>query len=66
MLLARFYTTGLILPREPPFDNDSSVIGLLTDVWLIVKGGGRTSQGSFHPSRDIEIKSTVDDIAVDL
>jgi hypothetical protein len=22
MQLARFYTTGLILPREPPFDND--------------------------------------------
>ena len=24
MQLARFYTTGLILPREPPFDNDGS------------------------------------------
>jgi hypothetical protein len=30
--LARFYTTGLILPREPPFDNDGSVIGLLIDM----------------------------------
>jgi hypothetical protein len=24
--LAKFYTTGLILPREPPFDNDGSVV----------------------------------------
>jgi hypothetical protein len=31
-----------------------------------VKGGGQTPQVSFHPSRDIEIKSTADDIAVDL
>lgn len=45
MQLARFYTTGLILP---------------------LKGGGRTPQVSFRPSRDIEIKSTADDIAVDL
>ena len=29
--LARFYTTGLILPSEPPFDINGSVIGLLTD-----------------------------------
>ncbi|KIJ97904.1 hypothetical protein K443DRAFT_9560 [Laccaria amethystina LaAM-08-1] len=43
--LARFYTTGLILP---------------------LKGGGRTPQVSFHSSQDIEIKSTADDIAVDL
>jgi len=27
--LARFYMTGLILPREPPFNIDCSVIGLL-------------------------------------
>jgi hypothetical protein len=27
--LARFYTTGLIIPREPPFDSNGSVIGLL-------------------------------------
>jgi hypothetical protein len=32
MHLARFYTTGLILPREPPFYNDGSVIGLLIDM----------------------------------
>jgi hypothetical protein len=29
--LARFYTTGLILPSEPPFDIDGSVIRLLID-----------------------------------
>jgi hypothetical protein len=29
--LARLYTTGLILPSEPPFDSDGSVIGLLID-----------------------------------
>jgi hypothetical protein len=31
VLLARFYTTGLILPSEPPFDRDGSVIRLLID-----------------------------------
>ena len=44
MQLARFYTTGLILPREPPFDNDGSAD------WLIVKCGGRPLQ---LPSRDV-------------
>jgi hypothetical protein len=29
--LARFYTTGLILPSEPPFDIGGSVIWLLSD-----------------------------------
>jgi hypothetical protein len=29
--LAEFYTTGLILPSEPPFDINGSVIGLLID-----------------------------------
>jgi hypothetical protein len=29
--LAKFYTTGLILPSEPPFDIDGSCIGLLID-----------------------------------
>jgi hypothetical protein len=29
--LAEFCTTGLILPSEPPFNSDSSVIGFLTD-----------------------------------
>jgi hypothetical protein len=31
-----------------------------------VKAGGRTPQVSIHPSRDVEIKSTAEDIAVDL
>ena len=32
MQIARFYTTGLILTPEPPFDNlnDGSVIGLMS------------------------------------
>ena len=29
--LARFYTTGLILPSEPPFNIDGSCIELLID-----------------------------------
>jgi len=31
-----------------------------------VKASGRTPQVSIHPSRDVEIKSTAEDIAVDL
>jgi hypothetical protein len=33
---------------------------------LIVKAGGRTPPVSFHPSRNIESKSTAEDVAVDL
>jgi len=44
-LLAKFYTTGLILP---------------------MKANGQTPQVSFHPSRDVIIKSTAEGIAADL
>jgi hypothetical protein len=65
--LAGFYTTGLILPSEPPFDSNGFVTGLLIDTaGLLVRSSGRTPQVSFHPSRDIEIKSTAEDITVDL
>jgi len=37
-----------------------------TGLILPLKSSGRTPQVSFHPSRDIEIKSTAEDIAVDL
>jgi hypothetical protein len=34
--------------------------------FLSVKAGGQTPQVSFHPSRDMNIQSEADDVAVDL
>lgn len=59
--LAQFYKTGLLLPSE------SLLLNFLSQQdRSIVRAGGKTPQVSFHPSRDPEIQTEANAIAVDL
>ena len=60
--LAEFYKTGLLLPVCSPCLSSPSC-----SQHYVVKAGGRMApQVSFHPSRDPEIKSEANAIAIDL
>ena len=59
--LAQHYKTGLLLPSE------SLPLNFLSQRdCSIVRAGGKTPQVSIHPSRDLEIQTEANAIAVDL